>query len=229
MGNDPADDAAAGTPASSPCLLGELERHSGQPAPETAADVTRWRRVEREWLLAARLALAPDYRAAQTAAMIRALEQLTVIGPAATVSLYWPMRAEPDLRPWMAHLCEQGRRVALPVVVERRQPLVFREWRPGARLAHGIWNIPYPADGAEVVPEVSIAPVVGFDRDCFRLGYGGGYFDRTLAKLQPRPLAIGLGYPSAELATIYPQPHDVPMDWIVTGSAPALSRGARAR
>ena len=60
-------------------------------------------------------------------------------------------------------------------------PLMFREWRPDARMARGLWNIPYPADGAEVIPTVVLAPVVGFDQDGFRLGYGGGFFDRTLA------------------------------------------------
>jgi 5,10-methenyltetrahydrofolate synthetase len=117
-------------------------------------------------------------------------------------------------------------RVALPVATALGQPLVFREWRPHARLARGLWNIPYPADGAEVMPSVVIAPLVGFDADCFRLGYGDGFFDRTLATLSPKPLAIGVGYPSAALSTIYPQPYDVAMDWVVAGSSAALRRVA---
>jgi hypothetical protein len=84
--------------------------------------------------------------------------------------------------------------------------------------ARGLWNIPHPADGKLIVPNVVIAPVVGFDLEGFRLGYGGGFFDRTLARLNPKPLTIGVGYPEAELRTIFPQPHDIPMDWVVTGS-----------
>ncbi len=114
--------------------------------------------------------------------------------------------------------------MALPVAVALGHPLAFREWHPQARLARGLWKIPYPADGAEVIPNVTIAPLVGFDGACYRLGYGGGFFDRTLANLNPRPLAIGVGYPGAALTTIFPQPHDVPMDWIVTGSSPSIRR-----
>ena len=137
---------------------------------------------------------------------------------APTVSVYWPIRGEPDLRAWMHAIFQSGACVALPVATALGQPLVFREWRPGARLARGLWNIPHPADGKLVVPNVVIAPVVGFDLQGYRLGYGGGFFDRTLARLNPKPLTIGVGYPDAELRTIFPQPHDIPMDWVVTGS-----------
>jgi 5-formyltetrahydrofolate cyclo-ligase len=71
---------------------------------------------------------------------------------------------------------------------------------------------------------VVIAPVVGFDKECFRLGYGGGFFDRTLAGFDATPLAVGVGYPGALIPTIFPQPHDIPMDWIVTGAARPLRR-----
>jgi 5,10-methenyltetrahydrofolate synthetase len=98
--------------------------------------------------------------------------------------------------------CERGTRIALPVALAHGQPLTFREWRPGARLAHGLWKIPYPAEGAQVAPTVVLAPVVGFDRQGYRLGYGGGFFDRTLAVLRPRPLVIGLL--SQRTGTIFP-------------------------
>ena len=122
-------------------------------------------------------------------------------------------------------MSERGVRVALPVAVALGQPLMFREWRPNARLARGLWKIPYPADGAEVVPTVVIAPLVGFDKACFRLGYGGGFFDRTLAGFDAAPLVIGVGYAGALIPTIFPQPHDIPMDWVLTGAAPPLRRG----
>ena len=85
-------------------------------------------------------------------------------------------------------------------------------------MVQGFWKIPVPADGPDVVPDVILAPVVGWDAAGFRLGYGGGYFDRTLAALAPRPLAIGVGLHAAQLATIFPQPHDIAMDVILTES-----------
>jgi 5,10-methenyltetrahydrofolate synthetase len=91
-------------------------------------------------------------------------------------------------------------------------------------LERGIWNIPVPAKGDEVIPTVTIAPLVGFDAACFRLGYGGGYFDRTLASLESRPTVIGVGYAFAAIATIRPQRHDIPMDWIVTGDGSPRKR-----
>jgi 5-formyltetrahydrofolate cyclo-ligase len=141
------------------------------------------------------------------------------------VSVYWPIKAEPDLRPWMNVASERGVRIVLPVAIALGQPLVFREWRPNTRMARGLWKIPYPTDSAEIVPSVVIAPVVGFDKNCFRLGYGGGFFDRTLARFAATPLVIGVGYPDALLSTIFPQAYDIPMDCIVTGSAPPLRRG----
>jgi 5-formyltetrahydrofolate cyclo-ligase len=132
------------------------------------------------------------------------------------VSAYWPFRGEPDLRPWMEGLAERGGSCASPIVIERHAPLVFRTWRKGSKLVSGVWNIPVSADGAEVVPDIVIAPVVGFDAACYRLGYGGGFFDRTLAALSPRPIIIGVGYAQAAIASIQPLPHDIPMDVIVT-------------
>ena len=214
-----------GVPASSPCMLHEVTPDGTRWAdPQQSLDVARWRKAERQRLLGTRIALSERYRSEQTLAIGRTLDQILATVPLLAVSVYWPIRAEPDLRAWMGALSRQGIRVALPVAVALGQPLVFREWHPQARLARGLWKIPYPADGAEVIPNVTIAPLVGFDGACYRLGYGGGFFDRTLAKLNPRPLAIGVGYAGAALTTIFPQPHDVPMDWIVAGSSPAIRR-----
>jgi 5-formyltetrahydrofolate cyclo-ligase len=208
-------------PASSPCVLHELGP-DGRPRvdPEQARDVARWRKVERERLIAARRALTEEYRREQTLAIARAVERILATLALPTLSVYWPIRAEPDLRPWMGTLLRQGMRVALPVAIALGQPLVFRKWRPHARLARGLWNIPYPADGAEVVPNVVIAPLVGFDPQCYRLGYGGGFFDRTLAALLPKPVAIGVGYSSAALSTT--------MDWVVVGSLDPIRCAPRA-
>ena len=107
------------------------------------------------------------------------------------VSLYWPFRGEPDMRPWMASVIDRGGAVALPIVVEKAQPLIFRAYRPGDRLEKGVWNIPIPAEGDPVLPDVVIAPVVGVDPQNYRLGYGGGFFDRTLAAMPRKPMVIG--------------------------------------
>ncbi len=225
MKNTPHAQPNPDVPASSPCLMHELDP-DGRPRvdPEQARDVARWRKVERERQIGARCALTAEHRSEQTLATARALDQILAIDSVLALSVYWPIRAEPDLRPWMATLSQLGVRVSLPVAVVLGQSLVFREWRPHSRLERGLWNIPYPADGAVVVPNVVIAPLVAFDAQCYRLGYGGGFFDRTLAMLSPRPLVIGVGYPSGLVSTIFPQPHDIPMDWIVAGSLDPIRR-----
>jgi 5-formyltetrahydrofolate cyclo-ligase len=220
--DDDVDDDAGGA---SPCFLHELDPQGAVgPDPRQERDVIHWRKAERERLIGARLALSADYRAEQSSGIARDLNQLILPSPGTVVSVYWPIKAEPDLRPWMQTMSAHGVRVALPVALALGQPLVFREWQPNARMARGLWKIPYPAEGADVVPTVVIAPLVGFDKQCFRLGYGGGFFDRTLAGFDSAALVIGVGYASALIATIFPQPHDIPMDWIVTGAAPAMRR-----
>ena len=101
-------------------------------------------------------------------------------------------------------------------MVDKKGPLEYRLWRPGDPLVDGVWGIPIPERRQMVVPQAVLAPLVGFDRRCYRLGYGGGYFDRTLAALQPRPFAIGVGFELSRIETIYPQDFDIPMDLIVT-------------
>jgi 5,10-methenyltetrahydrofolate synthetase len=200
--------------ASPACLLGEVDPvYAGLPLPR--AEVMAWRREARARLIAARRARDPAERRADDARIAAALDGL--VGPVAglTVSLYWPFRAEPDLRGWAAGVAARGGRLALPVVLERERPLIFRAWSPGERLVPGVWNIPVPERDERLVPDVVIAPVVGFDAAGYRLGYGGGYFDRTLAALAGRS-AFGVGYALAALPTIHPLPHDVPFDAIVT-------------
>jgi 5-formyltetrahydrofolate cyclo-ligase len=133
-----------------------------------------------------------------------------------TLGVYWPFQAEFDPRPLVDSLIASGSTAALPAVIDKKGPLEYRAWRPGDPLVDGVWNIPVPEQRAIVVPQAVLAPLVGFDRRCYRLGYGGGYFDRTLAALAPRPLAIGVGFELSLLGTIHPQPHDIAMDFIVT-------------
>ena len=221
MSETPDPDDPGGSP---PCLLHELGADGTPRDVREAADVARWRKAERERLIGVRSALPPQLRARHTAAIARQLDALIPARAHQIVSLYWPIRAEPDLREWMHAAHARRLRVALPVAVELGRPMSFREWRPEAPLARGLWKIPYPAEGAEVLPTTVIAPLVGFDEHCYRLGYGGGFFDRTLAALGRKPLVIGVGYPQLRLATIFPQPHDIPMDWIVPGAQAALRR-----
>jgi 5-formyltetrahydrofolate cyclo-ligase len=184
--------------------------------PSAREAIMTWRREMRRSLLAARLAMPVEARVAASAAIGRHLEERLGNLTGRTVSAYWPLRGEPDLRPWLRTLCERGIACALPVVVEKRAPLRFRAWQPGTRMEKGFWDIPVPAEGPWVTPDVLIAPVVGYDEHCFRLGYGGGYFDRTLAALPLPWRAIGVGYEAARQDSIRPLPHDIALHGVVT-------------
>ena len=188
---------------------------------EQARDVARWRKAERQRLRAERDGMSVADRVAVGEALCAHL--LRFLGDrfgsleGRVFSGYWPIKGEPDLRPVLTSLHRAGARVALPLVEVKQAPLVFRRWTPETKMVRGDWNIPVPPPEAEaVVPEIALAPVVGWSEGAFRLGYGGGYFDRTLAALSPRPFTIGIGLQAARLATIYPQPHDIRLDVILT-------------
>ena len=174
-----------------------------------------WRRGERERLIALRQGLPAADRRRWGERVLEEVRALLAERPG-VLGVYWPFRAEIDPRPLIDWAVAGGRGVALPVVVDKKGPLEYRAWRPGEPLVDGVWNIPVPENRAVVTPSIVLAPLVGFDAACYRLGYGGGYFDRTLAALVPRPLAIGIGFAFQELATIHPQSFDVPMDLFVT-------------
>ncbi|MEC9344437.1 MAG: 5-formyltetrahydrofolate cyclo-ligase [Pseudomonadota bacterium] len=219
-------DGAPAEYASPPCFMHELDpafaglemkAAPGQTDPGQASDVARWRKAERARLIERRLALPAQDRRRHEAFI--AAHLLEAMGPleGRVVSAYWAFRGEPNLYPLLSEVIARGGRCALPVVTARGEPLVFRSWAPGDRLDRGVWNIPIPpADAPRLVPDIVIAPVVGFDRAGYRLGYGGGFFDRTLAKLVPRPRVFGVGYSLAAIPTIYPQWHDIAMDCVIT-------------
>ena len=188
-------------------------------APHERDLVLRWRKSERARLIAARLGISAESRTRRSTQIFSRLDALLPKLDGKIVSLYWPLQGEPDPRHWLEAILLRGAICALPVVVTKGAPLSFRSWRPGERLVRGIWNIPVPEAGLDEVPDVVLAPVVGFDQGRFRLGYGGGYFDRTLAALAAKPRVIGLGYACAAIPTIHPLPHDIPMDTIVTDEA----------
>ena len=179
----------------------------------------------RRQALQAREAMDEAQRASLTARLCSHLDG--VIGRLAprTLAFCWPYRAEADLRGWVqAWLAADARRVAaLPVVVEAAAAMHFRRWAPGALMIPDRHGIPHPAEPVEVRPEVVIVPLNAFDAAGYRLGYGGGYFDRTLARMET--VAIGVGFELGRVPSVLPQPHDLPMDWIVTEAGAALAAG----
>lgn len=181
-----------------------------------AAEVPAWRKEIRTKLLAMRQRIPSPQRANLSEHIAVHLLKRIESADARIVSAYWPIRGEPELRPLLETLAKRGIRTALPVATALGRPLVFREWKSGDRLERGLWKIPFPADGAVVVPDVVISPVVGFDPSRYRLGYGGGFFDRTLAAMTTDPLVLGVGYSMAAISTIHPQPHDIAMSAIIT-------------
>src|SRR4030095_16473711 len=182
----------------------------------TADDVKSWRKAERERLIATRenldAATLALFRQRIDAHLWRSFPGLA----AARLSFCWPIRGEYDARRLTERLRERGAVTALPVVVAPKQPLAFREWHPGVALASGPLGIPYPASSETVVPTALLVPMNGWDEAGYRLGYGGGFFDRTLASLAGKPVVIGVSYELARLKTIRPQSWDIPMDWVVT-------------
>lgn len=203
-------------PASSPCLDCDAEAEARQQA----LDVARWRKAERARLLAERRALSVDRNAALSAALgqvlIDTLRDRFANRRGMVLSGFWPIKGEPDLRPALTQLIREGVILALPVVAVPQAPLVFRPWVPGMAMRRGVWNIPEPDTEATIQPDLALAPLVGWTADGYRLGYGGGYFDRTLAPADGRPFTLGIGVISAQLPTIFPQPHDIPLDLILT-------------
>lgn len=186
------------------------------PASDAWSDVVVWRKAERQRLIDERLAVDADERQMKSSRIAGKLDPAIGEVNSLIVGTYWPFRGEPDLREWGKRLIERGGRLALPVVIAKGQPLEYRVWAPGDPLERGVWNILVPSQGPAVYPDVVIAPVVGFDGAHYRLGYGGGFFDRTLAAMPKKPLAIGVGYAQSRIPTIYPQRHDIPMDLVVT-------------
>jgi 5,10-methenyltetrahydrofolate synthetase len=185
-------------------------------APSTWDEIRQWRKQQRQRLLDERVATPVEQRLEQGAAAKQYLQSAVDLRAHHTLGIYWPLRAEMDVRDIARAHVEAGGIAALPVVVERNAAVEFWRWTPGMKMGKGIWDIPIPAERELVHPGLLIVPLVGFDTACFRLGYGGGYYDRTIAAAMPRPLCVGLGFSSARLPSIFPQPHDIPMHLIVT-------------
>lgn len=170
----------------------------------------------RKALLARRAAIDPDQRRAwdaQIGEQLLAWWQQQAGG--ATLGVYWPLRGEPDLHATYAQLAQAGVQLALPVVVQPDAPLAFASWTPGEMMVKDRMGVAVPQDlrlGA--LPTVIVVPCLGFNDENFRLGYGGGFYDRTLATT-PRPMTIGVAYASQRIA-FASDPHDIALDLIFT-------------
>lgn len=180
--------------------------------------------AERRRALAAELDLEPAGAAA-------AAHVFAAIRPdfGMPVSGYWPLDSEFDTRPALGRLHAAGHPVGLPVVVGAGQPLQFRRWHPALELVRGAFGVMIPAPSEPAIePEILLVPILAFDREGYRLGYGGGFYDRTLAlrRAQGRAIAVGIGFAGQEVAHVPRGEYDQPLDWVVTEAA-AIRIGAK--
>ena len=173
------------------------------------------RRATRQHLHSLHRSLPPEWIAANSARIADRLEEALPHLTTASFAFTWPLHGEPDLREAAARWITTGASAALPETI-KGQPLTFRPWTTGCAMRPGIWNILVPETLEIASPQILLIPCVGFDQAGYRLGNGGGFYDRTLAAVTPRPLAVGIGWSHAVLPSINPQPHDIPMDLIVT-------------
>jgi len=179
-------------------------------------EIASRRKAERAALIARRRA-APAAEHARWSARIEAHLRQGFGGlEGMIVGFCWPFQGEFDARPFVRDLRRRGARAALPVVVGKGQPLEFREWWPGVAMINGVYDLPVPDGTAVVRPDALLIPAVGIGPAGDRLGYGGGFFDRTLAQLEPAPIAVGLAFELSRMPTSEPLAHDVLMDFVIT-------------
>jgi 5,10-methenyltetrahydrofolate synthetase len=199
------------------------------PATADAAALRAFRGELRARLIAAREALAMEAHAAQSREIERALDTFIAAHAFRILAFCWPFRAEFDARALVARAIVRGLRACLPVVVDSNAPLAFRAWTPQSEMTEDRYGIHVPVAGEALRPDAILMPLNAFDAGGYRLGYGGGYFDRTLAALDPRPLAIGVGFELARVDSIRPQDHDRRMDAIVTEAGVFVVEDRRLR
>ncbi|GAB3116297.1 5-formyltetrahydrofolate cyclo-ligase [Novispirillum itersonii] len=180
---------------------------------------------------ALRRAMRPQRRALSAAAPMAGQDLASLVAahpllwgqltaPGAVVAGYHPLPTEMDVLPLLSRLAAAGVTTALPEVTGRRDPLRFRRWQPGQGLTDGPFKTVHPPETAEeVTPTAVLVPLLAFDASGFRLGYGGGFYDRTLHGLRAAgsaPLTIGAAFSGQALAEVPTEGHDEPLDWIVT-------------
>lgn len=152
--------------------------------------------------------------------------------PDTVIGAYWPIKGEFDPLPALHRWKEDGeltggsqrRRIGLPVVNKLHKTLTFHVWYPGCPMEEDAYGIPKPKDTELVVPTLLLVPCVGWGPGGYRLGYGGGFYDRTLASYQPQPVTVGLGYSMGWLPELQPEPHDMPLDAILSDEGVAWQK-----
>lgn len=166
---------------------------------------------------AARAALSPNSRAEAAERVAQHFFAAVSLLPDDVVAAYWRIRDELDCQPILVRLMDSGQTVVLPVVVGPEKPLEMRVWEQGTALYEAGFGTLAPTDLApQREPDIVIMPLLGFDQHGTRLGYGGGYYDRTLAHMKKSPRLIGLAFAAQELSDIPRDSHDVPLDAVIT-------------
>ena len=151
--------------------------------------------------------------------LVEVFAALEPIEPGLAVSGFWPIGEEIDVKPLMTALDRRGHPIGLPVVTAKGEPLLFRRWSPGDSLVPAAFGLSVPGPQAEtIVPRLLLVPLLAFDRAGYRLGYGGGFYDRTLARLRAAgPVtAVGVGYAGQEVEAVPHGPGDERLDWIMS-------------
>lgn len=169
--------------------------------------------------LAARESLPPDVHRRLSQTLEAHLAKVLTRCQPRRLGFCWPVRGEFDCRPLVGRLVASGAQACLPRVMAPSEALRFCAWRPDSKMLVDRYGIHYPASGEMLTPDVLLMPVNAFDAAGYRLGYGGGYFDRTLAELAQqslKPLTIGIGFELARVPSIFPAAHDMPLDAVVT-------------
>ena len=177
------------------------------------------RKQQRELLLAERTELTVVQRQQYTDAILASIKLLLKQQPVGVLAFYWPIKGEIDCRDMAKELMLAGWQLALPVIDESSRQLRFAHWTPETKMKKGVWNIPVPISPQWLQPDIYLIPLVGFDDNGYRLGYGGGYYDRTLAAVNAPIKCVGIGLESARLTTFAAQDYDIPMDAIITEAA----------
>ncbi len=183
-----------------------------------AKSIADKKRELREQALARRDLMPPDDRV-RAARKIAASPLPVAVPKGAIVSAFSPIKTEFNPIPLMRRLFDGGARLALPKVVGRGKPLLMREWKFGDPLVEGVWGIREPGPSApEVSPDILLVPFTAFDRAGYRIGYGAGYYDMTLAALRAKKkiVAIGLGFAAQEVEKVPVEAHDQQLDFILT-------------
>ncbi len=177
---------------------------------------SRDKRVLRKQLQAERQALVDRHQRA--AHLQEVLRVWLVARGEKSIGAYWPIKGEFDALPALFRWNEADpeRRIGLPVIDRDTRQLRFHVWYPGCPMEADAYGIPKPKDTEAFEPQLLLVPCVGFGTKGLRLGYGGGFYDRTLAALQPRPLTVGVGYANGFVPWLEPEAHDVPLDAMLT-------------